>query len=218
MQNIPVHKKILSYLFPVLIRRAVSDINPLIEIYFYRGQWQLATADALYSDGDRYRPLVAAYNVMKQVLPKLKDVLVLGAGLGSAVSIMRRMGFHPSFTLVDYDKTVLQWALEFSERVVGQNIIPVCADASEFVNSNEETYDMLIVDVFLGRVVPDFVTSIDFLEACKKKLKPGGYIILNYIINEPLGWGDMKNNFEKIFHEPKVIKLDINRILIAQMV
>lgn len=217
MQNIPVHKKILSYLFPVLIRRAASDINPLIEIYYYRGQWQLATADALYSDGDRYRPLVAAYNEMKQVLPEVKDVLVLGAGLGSAVSIMRRMGFHPSFTLVDYDKTVLQWALEFSESAKGQNIIPVCADASEFVNSSKETCDMLIVDIFLGRVVPDFVSRVDFLGACKKRLKPGGYIVLNYIINEEEGWNHMKNNFEKIFHKPRVIKLDVNRIFIAQI-
>lgn len=103
-----------SLFYPVLIRRASSAVNPVLELYRYRGRWQLATADALYSDGGQYRPLLAAFRTLKPQLPAVKNMLVLGTGLGSAVQILHEMGHHPACTLVELDEKVLQWALELS--------------------------------------------------------------------------------------------------------
>jgi spermidine synthase len=215
VQNIPLYKKLLSLFFPVLIKRTNSNINPVIEIFLYRKQWQLATSDALYSDGDRYRPLLTAFKELKQDLVSLHHVLVLGAGLGSAVSIMKSMGLYPSFTIVDVDKVILQLALEFSEASAAQKIEPVCADALEFIKNNKKAYNLIVIDVFLGRVVPGFISSIEFLELCKKCLQPPGRLVLNYIINDEMEWDTMKKNFVQVFPNCKVIKLDVNRILIA---
>ena len=101
-------------------------MNPLLELLLYQGRLQLATADALYSDGNNYRPVIAMINHLKAHMPEIKTVLALGTGLGSLPQIMKRRGYQPHFTLVEYDKVVLQWAMEL---LGDKNITPVCADA-----------------------------------------------------------------------------------------
>ena len=205
----------LSFFYPVRVRKGKSAENPVLELFLYRNRWQLATADALYSDGDKYRPLVIAFKELKDVLPAVKTVLVLGAGLGSAVTILHKKGYHPAFTLVDNDKLVLQWALEMLGELTEYNITPVCDNAQTFIQKNEQQYDLLIIDVFSGRVVPDFVTKTAFLENCKRSIKLGGNVIFNYIVNHPKQWDDALNNFNTVFPSAKVINNDNNRIIIA---
>jgi len=199
----------------VLIRHAESTANPVIEIYLYRGRWQLATTDALYSDGNKYRPLLVAFKDMKQVLATVKQTLILGAGLGSAVSILNNMGFYPVITLVDIDTVVLQWALEFSDKNSPAKINPVSADAFEFVKNDKSSYDLLVIDIFLGRQVPEFVSSIEFLDLSKNRLRSGGALVLNYIINAEDEWRLMEKNFKQVFPYSKLINLGVNRVFIA---
>lgn len=199
----------------MLIRHAESTANPVIEIYLYRGRWQLATTDALYSDGNKYRPLLVAFKDMKQVLATVKQTLILGAGLGSAVSILNNMGFYPVITLVDIDTVVLQWALEFSDKNSPAKINPVSADAFEFVKNDKSSYDLLVIDIFLGRQVPEFVSSIEFLDLSKNRLRSGGALVLNYIINAEDEWRLMEKNFKQVFPYSKLINLGVNRVFIA---
>jgi len=156
-----------------------------------------------------------AYSELAGKLPKAKTVLVLGAGLGSAINVMDRLGYKPAFTLVDNDKVVLQWALEKLGERAGDNIIPVCDDARAFIQQNERSYDLIIIDVFSGRVVPDFVTRAAFLEHCKRGTSAGGSIVMNYIVNHPKQWDELQVTFNNVFPMNKVLKNDDNRILVA---
>ena len=176
---------------------------------------QLATNDALYSDGDRYRPITAAFKHIKDKLPLVKRVLVLGTGLGSTVNIMHRYGHHPHFTLVDHDKMVLQWALEFLHDATPQNVSAVCADANEFIKSNTEKFDLLIVDIFNGRVVPLFVTTDTFLNNCRGKTNANGHLVLNYIVTDTHEWERVRKLFTTVFPTHHILEIQTNRILIA---
>ncbi|MEI8278967.1 MAG: fused MFS/spermidine synthase [Bacteroidota bacterium] len=214
MQKIPFHKRLISYIYPVKIRESSSSVNPVLELFFYRNRYQLATLDALYSDGDKYRPLTIAFKAIKEQLPKVRNVLVLGTGLGSAVHILDGMGCQPNYTLVEIDKQVLQWALEFLPTNV-RHVLPVHEDAVHFVQENEKKYDLLIVDVFVGREVPDFVISNSFIEKCHQSVIPGGHFIVNYIVNDNRQWEKVQQKITNIFPKNKIISLDMNRIIIA---
>lgn len=205
----------LSYIYPVRIDKAPGTPPTVLEVYLYRGQWQLATLDALYSDGNRYRPVLIAYKELKQFLPAVKNVLLLGTGLGSAVKIMDKQGFQPRFTLVEIDKLVLKWAMEYLDTEGLKNINPVCDDAKVFINTGEEKYDLVIVDIFKGRVVPAFVTTLNFLQKCRSRLNSGGHFVMNYIINTPADWAPVQANLSEVFPGHKVIRNDINMIIIA---
>jgi spermidine synthase len=217
MQGISIHKRFLSYFYPVRIRYATGAVNPFLELYLYKGQVQLATLDALYSDGDRYRPVIAAFKEIKAALPAIKTVLVLGTGLGSTVRIMNKQGYYPYFTLVDNDKVVLQWALEFLENKTAGKIKTVCADAKEFIVAGNEKYDLVVVDIFSGRVVPDFVTSSVFLSQCSSRVAAGGFLMLNYIINNKENWEQTKDTMSRLFPGSRLIDLGVNRVFVIKV-
>jgi len=180
----------------------------------YQNQYQLATDDALYSDGTRYRPLVLAFNEMKTSLTEVKSVLVLGTGLGSAVQILEGKKVSAEYTLVDIDKTVLNLARNYLPKRSGLSFI--CADAVEFMKENTRKYDLVIVDVFLSRIVPGSVVARDFLSKCKAALNDGGYIVINYIISADNEWQRVFGNITSVFPDPQIIGSGINRIIVAK--
>lgn len=209
-------QQIRSFFHPVRVRRAASAVNPVLELYYYRGRWQLATADALYSDGGEYRPLLTAFKALKHELPAVKTVLVLGTGLGSAVHILHKQDYHPSFTLVELDSVVLQWALEFLPAGSAERVKPVCADAGQFLEKDTHQYDLIIVDVFSGRHVPAFVLGTEFLQLCRQHLSSSGSLVLNYMINEPQDELKAKAALEAAFKEVKELSFHINRVYLVK--
>lgn len=198
------------------IRRSAGSENSYLEINLYCNQLQLATHDALYSDGDRYVPAVAAIKNLKSFLPYMRNVLVLGAGLCSMVHVIRRKEFDPCFTLVEKDKVVLEWAMEMLEPNGPDKTQPVCTDAEVFMQQNMLKYDLVFIDVFKGRVVPDFVFTHDFLQRCRNSLAEGGHVAFNYLVNNEREWEHVRGIFTEVFPEHEVVKRGMNRVLISR--
>ncbi len=214
--KIAEYTRVLSYVFPIVLRRGSSAYNPLLELILYRNQLQLATEDALYSDGKRYRPLVMAFNSIRERLVNVQQVLALGTGIGSIVQILNKMGHYPSFTLVDKDSMIIDWASEIlKDFSANKNLTLVCADAADYIDIAERKYDMVVIDIFNSRVVPQFVTGTAFLEKCRRRLNPGGIFILNYIVSDEPGWQEVYANLENVFHSIRVLSNDMNRIIVA---
>lgn len=209
-----LYKRLLSYVTPILVRKAASEKNPLLELYYYRGRLQLATADALYSDGAHYRPLRIGFKEVQTFLPEVKQVLVLGTGLGSAVQVMARMGYYPHFTMLDHDSTILKWAMETLPGY-GNQVTPVCADAREYMENNSNSYDLLVVDIFNSRIVPGFVISQEFLTLCRNSIRPGGKMIMNYIAQRNEDWAPVDKNIRKVFPRSRCTDDGLNRVIVA---
>ena len=198
-----------------MLRQSAGAINDRLFLYFYRNQFQLTTDDAIYSDGDRYEPAMATIAHLKTFLPDVKNVLMLGSGIGSMVRVLRSNGFDPRCTLVEKDKVVLQWAMELFEWERYNNIEPVCNDAQVFMEQNTGKFDLIFIDIFNSRVVPDFVTTERFLDLCHYSLMPGGHLAVNYIINYKPDWDKVKQLFTRIFPDHHEIDLGMNRVLIV---
>lgn len=210
-------KKILSYLVPVTIASSSGTQNQFLEFILYRNQWQLATEEALYSDGNRYQPFRVAFkNIPKQKLQTISECLVLGTGLGSIVQILwEKYHCNPKFSLVEYDEQIMKWALENLSAMGIKNLQPYCENAAEFVKHDKGKYDLLCVDLFKGREVPSLFTEKEFLNDSKKLLKPGGTWIMNYIINNEAEMLQFISNVRSIFSNVEIIEKEQNRILIA---
>lgn len=202
---------------PVRVRTGTSDFHPVLELYRYRGRWQLATEDALYSDGAVYSPLRKAFGGLGERLAQVKTVLVLGAGLGSAVYVLESKGLRPRVTLVDLDEQVLHWAIETLEEAGhADHVEVICEDAVQLVQQDTAVYDLLIIDLFRGRVVPDFATSASFLRQCEKHLAPSGTLVLNYIVNDREEWKAVKQVLDTVFPGHRVLRNGINRIVLVE--
>ena len=136
-------------------------------------------------------------------------------GLGSIVHVMRARGHDPRFTLVEKDKTVLGWALEILGEGNSSRIEPVCDDAESFMAQNGRKYDLVFVDVFNGRAVPDFVTTPLFLRQCRDSLEFGGVLAFNYIEGDKHKWEDVRALFAGVLPGCQVVSRGDSRILIS---
>lgn len=141
---------------------------------------------------------------------------MLGTGLASMVRVMHKKGLFPRFTLVEIDKVVLQWAMELLPLNERTSIEPVCANAMAFMERNTAQYDLIFIDIFNARVVPDFVFTPAFLKLCRSAMTPVGWLAFNYIINDDEQWDRVQNTFLSIFPDTEIIATDMNRILIAK--
>lgn len=176
----------------------------------------MATSDVLYSDGDKYIPAVVTSHQFRKELPQLKDVLLLGTGMGSLVYVLKRKGYNPAFTLVEKDEVVLSWAMElFGDTLSDTTITPVCEDAQSFIATDNSRYDLIFIDIFNGRYVPPFVITESFLKHCKAHLSDGGHLAMNYIVNDTDEWAKLQKLFAEIFPAYRVVSRSVNKVLLV---
>lgn len=203
---------------PVKINSAKGISTPELTLYYFQGRWQLGSATALYSDGPVYKPLVSAFKYLKKERPNITNMLVLGAGLGSAVEVLARFNCYPTSTLVEIDPQIIAWASDIFElQQCATETKWICADASDFIQKAQLSYDLVVLDIFEDRKVPDFVCTTTFLSACKNAVdKEKGIFVFNYIINDEQHWHALLGMIESIFIIQHMISMGINRILILR--
>lgn len=216
-QKIPFYKRLLSFVRPVWIAQYSSPVNPYLEILLYNDRLQLATTDALYSDGRYYTP---ATTILRQLgnhtVQQCKSVLLLGGGLGSFIDVMAFSNHFPAYTMVELDEEVLGLALEYLQRYPTLTLNPVNADAAQFVITNKQQFDLVFVDVFVNRTVPAFVQTAGFLLQCCRCLSANGYFAMNYIVEQEDSWALMQQLLNRTFSNVQITTNNINKIITAQ--
>lgn len=179
MPQVPKWKKWLSYLMEFHIESAPSEYNPHLYVSLVQGRYQLSTANAVYSYGDLYDNFVKAFDGVDIASRDIKNVLILGFGLGSIPEILEKRGLDYHYTAVEIDEEVLYLANEYTLPQIKSPIDLVCADAFAWVNMCTEQFDLICMDVFLDDVVPDHLEAIDYLEKLKTLLTPSGMLLFN---------------------------------------
>ena len=94
-------------------------------------------------------------------------------------------------------------------------MLPVCADALQFMEKDQGQYDLIIIDVFNGREVPHYVTTAAFTQLCRRRLSPHGSLVLNYMITQ--GWRGYKSKSRTgtAFLQVREIAFHLNRVYVA---
>jgi len=181
----------------------------------------LTTTDAIYSFGKKYHAFNAAFSKLDLQNKKVKEVLVLGGGLGSVCEILRS-DFNQSanYTLVEYDQAIIRMA----ERTLDPRTASQCTfhhqDAQAFTESCAAKYDLLIVDIFKNLKVPSTFLKPDFISNLKPLLNLGGHLLFNFIVTTPnaekIAFDYFDLVFKPCFPEAKKLLGDGNLILWAK--
>lgn len=204
------YKRFISFFLPLKMWRGLGSHGQRLELILYQGQWQLTTDDAIYSDGWRYQPLRVAFGKIRKRLPFVEQAVFLGSGIGSGIMVLRRMGFVPQCTLVDHDEEILNLA----RSVLQQPAIRFsCMDAEGFVHHSEENFDLLVIDIFEGRVVPGFVSNEQFLLRCRQLMRKDGIIVVNFMVNQAED-GLRLQNIINLLPRCEVIDLGVNKVIL----
>ena len=108
--------------------------------------------------------------------PDLRNALVLGIGAGMVP--MRLAGRGINVTAVDIDSASLKAATEMFG-LDTQKARVRQADARTFLRSCDSGYDVIIVDLFHGDGIPDYLVTRDFFRDLKRCLGAAGIAVFN---------------------------------------
>ena len=139
-------KKLLSYLFPITLKKVNSEINGKLEVNLINGKKTLDTPTSNYSYGALQKVLHKGLSIIK-FDSNVKKVLVLGLGAGSIIDTIRNDFKSAAYIeLIENDPEVIKIAKdEFGKYSINFGIYGI--PESILVNKN-----LVIIKKFIGPI------------------------------------------------------------------
>jgi len=199
----------LSYIFPQTIRRTGSRYNRDIRVNLEKGRYNLlvngARESGAYIEGLwRY----ALNNLELYNNPEPRKILVLGVAGGTVIHLLHGVYKKARIIGVDIDEEMIRIGRQYFKLAGIRQLRCVCADAQRYIQSAHDHYDLIVIDLFIGPDVPDFVSDFKFHRNIRKLLKPTGAVFINYL--RQFGYEKKAVSLEKVLkmHYPSVVSVD----------
>lgn len=180
-------KKLLSYLFPVIIYQKTSELSKNLEISWNNGQLVLDSKNTNYSYGSLQRILRKG---LKKIgfnrISAMDSILILGVAGGSVIkTLVDEIEFKGKITGVEIDPEIIEIANKYFKLNEISNLNIVNDDAFEFVLKTKSKYDLIIIDVFQDTTMPNFLFEKFFMNRIGELLKINSCILFNtMLLNE----------------------------------
>ena len=119
--------------------------------------------------------------------------------------------------MVELDSQILEWVTDLLEQMDIKSTHGYNEDAYAFLQNTSQQYDLICVDVFMDRLVPQQFLSSDFFKLLKSKLKKDGIWIMNYMAPLSIVPLVLKKNMSSIFPDFKYIQNRENFIFYGEI-
>jgi spermidine synthase len=150
--------------------------------------------------------------------PKPQRIAMIGLGGGSLAKYCRHKLPDADFTAIELAAEVIALRDEFEIPPDGPNFRILCGDGAEYVRSDAEPSDVLLVDGFDCGGQPEQLCSAAFYDYCYDKLNEGGVLVVNLCADDT-GYGAYVGRIRDSFSE-KIIVVEAeegeNKIVFAQ--
>lgn len=151
--------------------------------------------------------------LLQSEAPELGNVLVLGMGGGTMEHLLANAYPNLLIVSVELDDVMVDIAKKYFEVDKIPNHYIIADDACRLVvepqlfNLRFESFQALIVDIFIGDAYPDLGKSGNFLAHVCKMVQPGGLVIINriYLQDHQEDVHDFLENVEMYLHDVKSI-------------
>lgn len=214
-----ISRRLLSYIFPQTIARFSTKFNKDIRVNEEYGKPKLLVNGSRQSGAYIEKLWKEAFNSFGIRYIDAQRILVLGTGGGTVIQILRRIFPQAMIDAIDIDNVML----DIGKTYFGLSTVPRLTmyqdDAKHFVKRTKKKYDLIVIDLFIGRNIPGFVGTEEFLIDLKELLKKESAIVINYLREEE--YGVLSDNLwvrlEKLFSKVDEFPIERNRFFKAEM-
>lgn len=114
----------------------------------------------------------------------MKNILLLGLGGGCVIATLREdFHFRGDITAVEIDGTIIEIANDEFGLIPDEHLAIIHADASDYIRTTSEIYDLIIIDLFIDTVIPADVYTHDFWKHIRRITGKNGYFLFNASIS-----------------------------------
>lgn len=137
-----------------------------------------------------------------------RRILVVGLGGGTLPMFLRKHFPNAAIDAVDIDPDVVNVAKQFFGFREDELMRAHVADGRQFIERNQRPYDAIFLDAFGIDSVPAQLTTLEFLRAVRRALKPGGVVIGNVWgrFSNPL-YDSMVRTYQEVFDEVFILEI-----------
>lgn len=133
-------------------------------------------------------------------IPKPERILLLGVAGGSLIHFFKHYLPNSHITAVDIDADFIQqMQLQFHLPQADDNLNYVFSDAQSWIQQNQQTYDLIVVDVFNSHQMPEWVMQSQFIQSLKSSLSQSACLALNTLLNSDRDFTQAYSLLRKIF-------------------
>jgi spermidine synthase len=119
-----------------------------------------------------------------QNIKNFDSILVLGVAGGSVIkTLVDEINFEGEITGVEIDPEIITLANKYFNLNKIQNLTIIIDDAGTFVQKTNNTFNLIIIDIFQDNSMPEFLFEPEFIKNINSLLNIGGYILFNTMIN-----------------------------------
>jgi len=186
-------QKIASYCLPIRLKKIPSEINGSLEITLSNGTLVLDTKNTNYSFGSLQRILKKGLlHIGKPSIEQMDSILVLGLGAGSVVeTLLNDFQYQKTIVGVEKDEKVIEIGKKYFGLTAYANLHVLHYDAFEFVLRTKKVFDLIVIDIFQDKNMPNFLFENHFQFRLLQLLPKNGKILFNTFV---LGKEDQKRN------------------------
>lgn len=211
--------KLASYFWDVELDKTSSEYSGSLEVICRKGRYALCTENAVYSYDDLYLNFRESFAKLDLDKYPKKNVLVLGLGLGSVPLLLEKIFKKKySYTLVEIDSKIVDLAYKYTLHKLESPIEVFCTDALKYVESCTQSFDLVIIDVFIDDEIPSNFESVQFLHNIQRVLAPNALLLYNRLTYNSSLKQKTDDFFEKtfklIFKNATFLNLEGNKMLL----
>lgn len=173
-------QKYWSFLSRITIEKITSEYNQELTVAIQEGRYVLNAKNANYSFASLHR-------VFQQAIKRLEikdtdSILVLGCGAGSIPRIIyKELSLHSKIDAVEIDEKVIELGNKYFSLNQYPYLNVIINDAMKFVDTTNNKYDFILVDLFKGINVPEEFLKQHFFEKLNSLLNTNGELLLNFV-------------------------------------
>ena len=211
---------VLSYFFEIPVEKRESEYSGLLELTLHKGEWKLSTTNAIYSFGSHYSSFRTAFKRLHIEKLPVRNVLLFGVGIGSIAELLKKHPTIENLTAVDIDRDMIEWAKELWPEVKFKTEF-IVSDALDWLlkSSDNELFDLILIDIFIDDLTPEQFTTNQFLSLVKQKMNESSMLIYSKInaTQEHKNANQIfEKNFAEIFPTAFSFNAQYNKIYVSQ--
>lgn len=198
---------LLSYITSLEIIKVNSSLNGEIKVIESFGKRTLYANNLEQSGGTITGMWGKAIKTMQQCNNgTIKQCLVLGLGGGTLIEILKKYYPEIYIDILEYDQVMIDIAKNYFGILPSKQLKIINADAFSWVRNNKNKFDLIIMDIYVGKYNPPKGQSENFLKDLKGMLTYRGIILFNrHYQEDEAEYQKFLEKCQKNFSEAKLI-------------
>lgn len=194
-------KQWLKHLLPYTVRQYHSPINGLIKIVMAFNQPRMMIDGMIQSGGMVRKIWEKALKNIQKSNHKINQVLIIGLGCGDCAFEVQK--YYPQAKMIglEIDDKVIEAAQCYFSLATVKNLKVSINDGAKYVaklakQKNKTKFDLVIIDAYLGKNMPQQFRTKKFFHSLTKILNHNGIVVYNHLF-----FGDHKTKAKKFIKE-----------------